>query len=93
MYNDKELKILNIAKNNYNVLKNIVEENKELDIEDLCDLLHGHNLEEDLFDVNFGVICATIIYKNGVPTLSNNVEVWNDEDCYMIDPNFEMECD
>lgn len=43
----------------------------------LCDLLGGHNYSNELFDLNYGVVCLTILFKdNKYYELSPNVKIW-----------------
>ncbi len=58
-----------------------------ISLEQLCERIGGHNFDGELFDVNYGSICATVICRNGIIKLSNNVEVWGD-DC--IDDDYDM---
>ena len=59
-------------------LKNIVD-NFNGTLEELCDELGGHNLEEELFDINFEWICGTIVQKDNKLELTNSIEIWDDE--------------
>lgn len=59
-------------------------------LEELCEELKGHNLEEDLFDVNYGCITATVnrnIYDRFY--LASSIEVWNDNG--VCEGTFEIE--
>ena len=71
-------------------LKKIVNENQHLTLDELGDKLGGHNFDEDLFDLNFGCICATIFLRDNKIVLSNSVEIWDDEECYLYDEDFDM---
>lgn len=65
----------------YNRLKAIVENYKGT-LEDLCEELHGQNLCEDLFDVNYEEICSTVVLRDGELTLTTDYELWLSEDIY-----------
>lgn len=86
----RNLKLEKQAKADFKELKKIVNENQHLTLEELCDKLGGHNFEEDLFDLNFGCICATIYLRDNKLILGDDVEIWNDEECYLYDSNFDM---
>lgn len=48
-------------------------------LEDLCIKLGGQNFDGELFDVNYGVIAATIELKDGVLVLNqNSIDIWDD---------------
>ena len=66
------------AISSYEELEKIVE-NTTLSLEELCDELGGHNFEDDLFDLNYSWICATIYNDNGKLKLYKSIEIWNDE--------------
>lgn len=87
---DKNMNLENQAIADYKELQKIVSENQNLTLEELCDKLGGHNLEDDLFDLNFGCICATIHIEDNKLSLYKSVEIWNDEECYLYDDNFDM---
>lgn len=59
-------------------------------LEELCSYLGGHNLEKDLFDVNYGCICATIMNKDGTFIVSDYVEVWDDEKCELLNSCYKI---
>lgn len=65
------------ALKSWHKLKHIVETFNGT-LEELCDKLNGHNLEYDLFDVNFEMICGTIIKEENKLKLTSNIEIWND---------------
>lgn len=96
-----EEKAVKLARKYYNILKrnvkvfNATTKAEFKSFEKFCDYLGGHNFEwwneeqtEGLFDLNFGNICATIIYKNGKCRLATNVEVWGED---IIFEDYEME--
>ena len=60
-----EKRLYKEALKSYEKLNEIVKNYKGT-LEELCEVLGGHNLEDDMFDVNFDWICATIIIKNGI---------------------------
>lgn len=47
-------------------------------LKSLCEDLKGHNFDGELFDVNYGNICATIIYRDNKIKLTDSVEIWNE---------------
>lgn len=59
-------------------LKKIVD-NFNGTLEELCDELGGHNLEDDLFDINFEWICGTIVQRDNKLELIDNIEIWEDK--------------
>lgn len=71
-------------------LKEIVD-NTDLSLEELCDELGGHNLSDELFDLNYKSICATIYFKNNKLSLHKSVELWDDKNCELVDWNFIIE--
>lgn len=86
----KNLELEKQAIEDFKKLKKIVNENQHLTLDELGDKLGGHNFDDDLFDLNFGCICATIYLRDNKIVLSNSVEIWNDEDCYLYDDDFDM---
>ena len=70
-------RIYKYALESYYKLKSIVE-NFNGTFEELCDKLSGHNFEDDLFDVNFEWICGTVLLRNNMFKLVDNIEIWND---------------
>lgn len=93
------LDILAFAKSDYQKLKSFIDGYNTLlesfsehcNLEKVCDFLGGHNLEEDLFDLNYGCICATVKLneEENKLELSDSVEVWDEE--FMIESNYVME--
>ena len=81
--------IYNKAIKSYNKLKDIVD-NYNGTLEELCDELGGHNLEDDLFDINYDWICATVYSENNKLILGKNIELWNDE-TYEFVGNFDID--
>lgn len=72
----------------------LVNENQHLTIKELCQKLDGHNLCEDfepMFDINYKSICATVHYGDNKFYLSNHIEIWDDEECYLYDDDFNIE--
>ena len=67
----------------FNELKEKVE-NYQGTLEQLCDELGGHNFEDNLFDVNYAWICATVYKKNKGFVLDNYIELWDDENFEFI---------
>ena len=65
-------------------LNNIVK-NTNLSLDELCKELGGHNLEDDLFDINFKSICATVHLRNNHFELNDIIEIWDDEKCVEYD--------
>ena len=62
-------------------LREIAEKHKGT-LEELCKELGGHNLEDELFDVNYRSITATVIKSEQRGFyISDTVEVWNSDDC------------
>lgn len=54
-------------------------------LEELCKELGGHNFDGELFDVNYGVLCATVNEKDGKLVLNQqSIDVWNDKLSYMV---------
>ena len=64
------------ALKSWHKLKHIVETFNGT-LEELCDKLYGHNLEDDLFDVNFEMICGTITKEENKLKLTNYFEIWD----------------
>ena len=85
-----EEELIEQAKKDYKELKEKIEENKSLNLEQLCDLLGGHNLSEELFDVNYGCLCATVYLENNEFVLGTSVEIWDDSKCELIYPHYGM---
>lgn len=58
---------------------------KQMDLAKCCAELNGHNFDEEskLFDVNYGNICTTVIFRNDKLQLVKNVEIWNG-DCLIF---------
>lgn len=52
--------------------------------------LGGHNFEDDMFDVNFGCICATITNKNGTFIVNDCVEVWDEKNCELVNSCYKI---
>lgn len=52
--------------------------------------LGGHNFDDNLFDVNYGAICATVLWKNKHLELSNSVEIWDDENGVLLDNDYRV---
>lgn len=89
----KQQELRNRAIADFKELQKIVNENQHLTIKELCEKLEGHNLCEDfepMFDVNFKSICATVYYDDNKFYLSNHIEIWDDEECYLYDDDFNM---
>ena len=82
-------KLIQQALKDYEELQQITKET-DLSLEELCDKLGGHNLSDDLFDVNFKSICATVVTKNGQLALLDSIEVWDDEICECYDFDFRV---
>lgn len=74
----------------YKKLQKIVNENQNLTLEELGEKLGGHNYDENLFDLNFGCICATIYLRDNKLILGVDVEIWDDREGYLYDSNFDM---
>lgn len=51
---------------------------------ELCTKLDGFNFDGELFDVNYGNLCATLVYRNNKIQLTKSVELWT-EDCVDTD--------
>lgn len=66
------------AEKDYFNLCSIVKDFKG-NLEELYSYLGGHNFDKDLFDVNFGCICATITEENKLFKVSNAIEIWDDQ--------------
>ena len=83
-------KDIEMARCYYEILRNKVAlanmQNKSL--ESLCEELKGHNFDGELFDVNYGNICATIVFRDGAIKLVNSVEIWNEWDIIYDDYKF-----
>lgn len=77
----KELKLQAI--NEYKELKSKVESYKG-SLEDLCKELEGHNLDTDLFDVNYKSICGTVCKFNNKLELMTGLEIWDDSECSYV---------
>ena len=75
-----------LAKAYYKKLQSEIEianlESKTL--EEFYEQIGGHNLYGDLFDVNYGNLCATLVYRNNKIQLTKSVELWT-EDCVDTD--------
>ena len=71
-----------LALKNWYELKTIVERFKGT-LEELYDKLDGHCFEDDLFDVNYGLICTTIIKKDEKIELVDNLELWDENANYI----------
>lgn len=69
--------LLRIAFNEYKELANLVENSKK-SLEELCKELNGHNLENDLFDLNYKHIVATIKSESGKLKVLEFIDIWND---------------
>ena len=54
-------------------------------LEEFCEQINGHNFDGELFDVNYGNICATIVYRNNEIKLTKSVEVWAEYGCINSD--------
>ena len=60
-------------------------------LEEFCEQLNGHNFDNfdgDLFDVNYGNLCATVVYRNNKIQLTKSVEFWGEYDC--VDSDLDM---
>ena len=68
----------------YQELNEIIK-NTSLPLDDLCKELGGHNLEDELFDINFKSICATVHLKDNHFELNDIIEIWDDENCMEYD--------
>ena len=85
-------KDVKIAKCYYNILLNKVNLfnlEKKMTFEQFWTELEGHNFDGSLFDVNFGNITATIVYRDGVCQLCKNIEIY-DENGNLIIENYEI---
>lgn len=102
----EENKAIEIAKHYFEILKHKVilfnigglYSNGAKPFEQFCNDLKGHNFEwwnkeetDGLFDVNYGNICATIIYKNGDCKLSKSIEIWDDTNCNCLYEDYRVE--
>lgn len=90
-----EDKDIEMARCYYEILRNKIAlanmRNKSLEVfhsELVSDCMDCMNFDGELFDVNYGNICATIIYKDNQIKLSNNVEIWNE--CGIIDSDYKF---
>ena len=43
--------------------------------------LEGFNFDGELFDVNYGNLCATLVYRNNQIQLTKSIELWGEYDC------------
>ena len=75
-----------LAKAYYKKLQSEVEiANLELKtLEEFCEQINGFNFDGELFDVNYGNLCATLVYRNDKIQLTKSVELWT-EDCVDTD--------
>ena len=73
------IKTIKQGEKDYNELKLIVSLFNETEgtLEELCKELKGHNLEDDLFDVNFKSITATVKQNYGCFKVDGNIEIWD----------------
>ena len=55
---------------------------------DLSSDMDCMNFDGELFDVNYGNICATIVFRDGVIKLVNSVEIWDEYDIIYDDYKF-----
>lgn len=78
------------ALKHYEELRTLIEVNKNLSFEELCDKLGGHNLEDELFDINYKSICATVYHRNNLYILSSDIEIWQDEIGYLYDDKYDV---
>ena len=76
-------KLYKLAVNTWKQLKEKVEK-FDGSLEELYDELGGHNLKDDLFDVNYSCFCATIGIKNNQLFLYDNIELWNDKEYELV---------
>ena len=90
-----ENKDIEMARCYYEILRNKVAlanmQNTRLDIFHerlVSDGMDCMNYDGELFDVNYGNICATIIYRNNQIKLNNSVEIWNENDIIDSDYRF-----
>lgn len=82
----KEIEIVDLIKK-YLELEEIVESSK-LSLEELCDELNGHNLDEDLFDLYFGKdkdYLGTVYKNENGFYLGSNVNCWINEEWIDVD--------
>lgn len=75
-------KLYKIAVNTWKELNKKVEKFNG-SLEELYDKLGGHCFEDDLFDVNYGLICTTIIKKDEKIELVDNLELWDENANYI----------
>ena len=80
----RNIELEKTAIKDYQELNNIVK-NTNLSLEELCKELGGHNLNSELFDVNFKSICATVFLREKHLELSDVIEIWDDEKCEEYD--------
>lgn len=81
--NLQQQRLIALAKNDYKELAKTVSNYSGDSLSELCKMLRGHNLnsDENLFDVNYGRICATIYQEeDGSFSISNYIEIWNEDE-------------
>lgn len=86
---EQEQRLIVIAKKEYKELVEIVSNYSGNSLSELCEMLCGHNLDFDLFDVNYGRICATVKQKeDGSFTVLNEIEIWNESEGLEFPDNY-----
>lgn len=91
-----EQEIIEQAKKDYKEIKDIVKGMTFDNAYEYFNLNCGGVMNYDkklkeLFDVNYGAICFTILNNNGVAKLDNGVEIWDDENCRQLCLDYRME--
>ncbi len=87
-------KDIEMARCYYEILKNKVAlaNMQQKSLEEFHDNLSSEmdcmNFDGELFDVNYGNICATIIYRDYQIKLINSIEIWNEFDILYSDYRF-----
>lgn len=73
----------------YEELENFIT-NYKGNFDDLCEILKGFNETEEYFDVNYKSIATTIYNEKNKITISDYVDIWNDENCEPIESQFNI---
>ena len=74
---DKDLR--DTAIKEFDEISAIVESHKNDDLGVLCELLGGHNLDDDYFDLNYKSLCVTIMDLPGYNYVHDHAEVWDED--------------
>lgn len=85
---ENKISYIEIAKQDYLELKDIVDKNNQLSLDEMSDRLEGYNMiyDDNLFDVNYKSIVATVFFDTDENklVLGHFIDIWYEEECVEI---------